>query len=62
MTSEEVSRLVREQIADQWDRWTPHGLELRKCIVEHPAKEVFISFVHGGEVELELWRVLEEDR
>lgn len=61
MTSEDVARLVLEQIGDQWERWTPHGLDLRKCVLEHPTKELFVSAERGKEVGLELWRVVEED-
>lgn len=60
MTPESVERLVLEQIGEQWDRWTAHSLDLRRCLVRPPRLETYMSRTADGEVPLDLWLVLEE--
>ena len=61
MTAAEVESRVHSEIADQWGRWTPHGLDLRRCVVRPPRLETYISHAGGREVPLGLWLVVEED-
>lgn len=60
MTASEVERLVLNAIGDQWDRWTAHGLDLRRCVVRPPRLETYVSATPEGEVPLQLWLVVEE--
>ena len=60
MIAEDVQRLVLEEIDEQWERWTSHGLDLRRCIVTPPRRETYLSHTKDGDVPLELWLVLEE--
>ena len=60
MTATEVEQLVLAEIGEQWERWTAHGLDLRRCLVRPPRQETYFSATPAGEVPLLLWLVLEE--
>jgi hypothetical protein len=60
MTADDVERLVHAELGDQWDRWTPHALDLRRCVVRPPRLEFYLSQMPDGEVTLRLWLVVEE--
>lgn len=49
---------VLEEIAGDWDRSNPHGVDLRRCL-RVPVRQRYAHVVTGRESEY-LWRVLEE--
>lgn len=60
MTANEVEQLVLSEIGEQWDRWTAHDLDLRRCLVRPPRQETYVSSTRDGDVSLRLWLVVEE--
>ena len=58
MTSEEVLRLIENEIAGNWTRSNAHGVDLRRCLLRPPRKQVFEDL---GGTKIELWRVLDEN-
>jgi hypothetical protein len=60
MTADEVEQLVLTEIGDQWDRWTAHDVDLRRCVVRPPRQETYMAATKEGEVPLRLWLVVEE--
>lgn len=63
MTVNEVSELVRDQIAGQWAVTNAHSLNLRRCLVTPTLVRVIERTVRNGRVQdrvQEMWLVLEE--
>jgi hypothetical protein len=54
---DDIQRLVRDQIGDQWARSNLHGVDLRACLV--PPQQVN-AFDPSGEREQHVWLVLHE--
>ena len=61
MTPAEVEALVLAEIGGEWERWTPHQLDLPRCVVRPPRLETYFSKTRDGEVALDLWLVVEEE-
>ena len=57
MQPSEIQKIIEAEIAGNWDRWNPHGVKLRTCLVT-PEKKTY--GLHGGGTQ-ELWLVLEEN-
>lgn len=58
MISEEITRIIYEEIGDDWQYSNAHGIDLRKCLVT-PQKRRFLTNLDSGSEE-EFWLVLEE--
>ena len=59
MTPQQVAELIEGEIAGDWNRENPHGVELRRCLVVPPIRRTYDDSFKEGQV-LELWLVLEE--
>ena len=59
MQAEDVRAQIDREIAGDWDRHNPHGVDLLRCLVG-PTKQRYEDSLHDGQ-HLDLWLVLEED-
>jgi hypothetical protein len=59
MTPEDVSRIISDEIGDDWKHSNWHGCDLRACLVT-PERRLLSDFRDESKT-LEMWLVLEED-
>lgn len=59
MTAEQVESRVRRELGDLWPLPIRHDLDLTRCLVLPPVKEIFADSFTDDE-PLELWLVLDE--
>jgi hypothetical protein len=60
MKSEEITKLIEEEIKGNWPQPNPHDVDLKKSLVVPPVKQVFKDSFNDNK-EIDMWLVLEED-
>ena len=60
MSAQQVTELIEKEIAGDWDRQNPHGVNLKKCLVVPPVRKTYDDACHGAQI-VDLWLVLEEN-
>ena len=58
MDASEVSRVVTDEIGDDWSISNAHGVDLKRCLVFPTKHDYRDSFNEGADISL--WLVLEE--
>lgn len=58
MSPSDISQVIAGEIAGDWDRKNPHGVDLRTCLVT-PERRRFVDATDKNQA-LDLWLVLEE--
>ena len=59
MDASSIRKIIETEIGDDWSRLSPHGIDLKACLVE-PTLQSFKSQPEGAS-DWELWLVLEEN-
>jgi len=59
MTAQQVTELIEKEIAGDWNRPNPHGVNLKRCLVVPPVRKSYDDACHDGQA-VDLWLVLEE--
>ncbi len=59
MTPEEIKSRIQTEIGDGWELEYPHGIELRRCLVEPELREYMDA--EENIMPGKIWLVLEED-
>lgn len=55
----EISKIIEQEIGGNWSIPNPHHIDLRKCLVVPPVKQVYDDSFNEGKT-INLWLILEE--
>lgn len=59
MKPSEIIKIIEKEIEGNWSIPNPHHIDLRKCLVVPPVKQVYDDSFNEGKT-IQLWLVLEE--